>query len=371
MSLKNLLDLRERPKPEIQIVEKIIIQKTSWAQELLKVCLIVTIVSIIVYGVSHADDSASTSTPAITDDSIITGSSTDFTSASTTPVTSDITNLLSDLIPSSTPSTTDTTTDQSTTTSSTTSIAPALDSADSTSTPTTSITSDITDLLSDLIPSSTPSTTDTTTDQSTTTSSSTIPQAPATLVVDDIGIYGTVTSVSGSTLSLDDSNGSQYQGINTFNVDLTNVAEVVLSDDNSITIPLSDVKAGDNITVQGSLNGINLRGKRIIYFSAVSPVVDQPTDSTSASTTPVTSTIIDLLSNLIPTSTPTTTDQSMTTSSSTPLVSTADSTSTPTTSVTSVITDLLSNLITPPPADSTSTPSNDPSTSPDNASSTP
>jgi len=54
MSFKNFLDLSKREGPQIQIVEKIIIQKRSWKKETLRTLLVIITASAVIWGVSYA-----------------------------------------------------------------------------------------------------------------------------------------------------------------------------------------------------------------------------------------------------------------------------------------------------------------------------
>ena len=55
MSLKNLLDLRKKVDPQIQIVEKIIFQKRSWKTEVLRTVAVIITASAVIWGISNAD----------------------------------------------------------------------------------------------------------------------------------------------------------------------------------------------------------------------------------------------------------------------------------------------------------------------------
>ena len=54
MSFKNFLDLRKKDSKQIQIVEKIIIQKRSWKKEMLRTFLVIITASAVIWGVSKA-----------------------------------------------------------------------------------------------------------------------------------------------------------------------------------------------------------------------------------------------------------------------------------------------------------------------------
>lgn len=53
--MKHILDLRQEKK-EVHVIEKIIFKRHPWHRELMKVALSVVIVSIVVWGVSNADE---------------------------------------------------------------------------------------------------------------------------------------------------------------------------------------------------------------------------------------------------------------------------------------------------------------------------
>ncbi len=55
MSLKNLLDLRKKVSPQVQIIEKIIFQKRSWKREATRTLLVAVIATSVIWGVSKAD----------------------------------------------------------------------------------------------------------------------------------------------------------------------------------------------------------------------------------------------------------------------------------------------------------------------------
>ncbi|MEI6480417.1 MAG: hypothetical protein WCO12_02740 [bacterium] len=55
MNLKNLLDLRKKVSPQIQIVEKIVLQKRSWKTEAFRLIAVIAIVSTAIYGITRAD----------------------------------------------------------------------------------------------------------------------------------------------------------------------------------------------------------------------------------------------------------------------------------------------------------------------------
>lgn len=54
MSFKNFLDLSKKSLPQIQIVEKIIIQKRSWKIEVLRTLLVIVTASAAIWGISQA-----------------------------------------------------------------------------------------------------------------------------------------------------------------------------------------------------------------------------------------------------------------------------------------------------------------------------
>lgn len=53
---KNILDLRPKVEPEIKVVEKLIIQKRRPGQELLKLVIVIAISSLVIWGISRADN---------------------------------------------------------------------------------------------------------------------------------------------------------------------------------------------------------------------------------------------------------------------------------------------------------------------------
>ena len=55
MSLKNLLDLRKKVSPQVQIVEKIILKKRSWKTEVLRTFFVIITASAVIWGISNAD----------------------------------------------------------------------------------------------------------------------------------------------------------------------------------------------------------------------------------------------------------------------------------------------------------------------------
>ncbi len=54
---KNILDLRPKKEPQIKIIEKIIIQKRKLSAEFLKIIVVIAISSLIVWGISRANNS--------------------------------------------------------------------------------------------------------------------------------------------------------------------------------------------------------------------------------------------------------------------------------------------------------------------------
>ena len=55
---KNLLDLRPKVEPEIKIVEKIVLKKRGFPVELFKMLVVIAVCSLIVWGISRADNIA-------------------------------------------------------------------------------------------------------------------------------------------------------------------------------------------------------------------------------------------------------------------------------------------------------------------------
>lgn len=64
MSLKNLLDLRKKVSPQIQIVERIIFQKRSWKKEALRTLMVAIVATTVIWGISKADSILPSNRPA-------------------------------------------------------------------------------------------------------------------------------------------------------------------------------------------------------------------------------------------------------------------------------------------------------------------
>ncbi|MEI6478952.1 MAG: hypothetical protein WCO18_01525, partial [bacterium] len=131
---------------------------------------------------------------------------------------------------------------------------------------------------------------------------------------DLVGIYGVVTGIADNSLSIDDSQGSKYQGIDVYMADLTNLKEVKTNDDVPVTLSVSDLKVGDTIIAKGMIDGSTIKTDTIISFSASTTTPDLTATSTDATTTDATTT-----------ATSTTDDTSTTTDS---ISTTTDATST-------------------------------------------
>ena len=102
------------------------------------------------------------------------------------------------------------------------------------------------------------------------------------------GIYGTVVTMSGDSLTLDDSQGSQYPNVDLFNVNLQNTKTVETNDDKPLPIALSDIKAGDKIIARGIIDGSNLSAVDVISFTYTPVVISTTTIATSTIATSTT-----------------------------------------------------------------------------------
>ncbi|MDD5318901.1 MAG: hypothetical protein PHF79_03780, partial [Candidatus Pacebacteria bacterium] len=110
-----------------------------------------------------------------------------------------------------------------------------------------------------------------------------------------IGIYGTITNIASTTLTLDDSQGSKYLGINLFTVDLTNLQDIHSNTNGNevpITLSLANLNIGDKITARGTLgatstgNESTLFAKTIIAFTySTSTPIDSNLNATSTDAT--------------------------------------------------------------------------------------
>lgn len=88
-----------------------------------------------------------------------------------------------------------------------------------------------------------------------------------------IGIYGTVTDIASTTITINDSKGSKYKNIKLFTADLTNLKSVHTNangKETPVTLSLSDINIGDKITARGILNGNTINTETIIDFSVTS-----------------------------------------------------------------------------------------------------
>ena len=181
---------------------------------------------------------------------------------------------------------------------------------------------------------------------------------------------GSVGDVTGTNLTLNNANGSDGQKNTSYVFDISTVEKIETR--NYVPLAISDIKSGDNIVVQGTVdNNSMIQIKRIISFSATSSqanIVDisdlnaSSTVATSTATsTPDTSTPADA------TSTPTTTPDAD--ASTTDATSTATSTPSVIDNVVNTIQNVINTVVdvitgTSTPDDSTSTPVVTPDTTP-------
>ena len=56
MTLRNFLDLRKKEQPEIVVVEKVVFKARQWKLEVLKIFMVISTVSLTIWGISKADD---------------------------------------------------------------------------------------------------------------------------------------------------------------------------------------------------------------------------------------------------------------------------------------------------------------------------
>ncbi|MEI6480544.1 MAG: hypothetical protein WCO12_03445 [bacterium] len=56
MTLRNFLDLRKKEQPEIVVVEKVVFKARQWKLEILKIFMVISTVSLTIWGISKADD---------------------------------------------------------------------------------------------------------------------------------------------------------------------------------------------------------------------------------------------------------------------------------------------------------------------------
>jgi hypothetical protein len=162
------------------------------------------------------------------------------------------------------------------------------------------------------------------------------------------GIYGVVTSMSGSgdSLILDDSAGSKYPGVDIFTVDLRNVQTVEYTNDHPVPIALTDINAGDKIIARGIIDGSDLTAYDLISFSYVPAVPATSTDATSTATSTATTT------DIVATSTTSSVEATTTTSTST-ATSTATTTDIVITATSTEIMATSTPILVPPPATTT------------------
>ena len=148
---------------------------------------------------------------------------------------------------------------------------------------------------------------------------------------DLVGIYGVVTGIADNSLSIDDSQGSKYQGIDVYMADLTNLKEVKTNDDVPVTLSVSDLKVGDTIIAKGMIDGSTIKTDTIISFSASTTTPDLTATSTDATTTDATTT-----------ATSTTDDTSTTTDS---ISTTTDATSTASSTLSDIVKDIVDSVV--------------------------
>lgn len=164
------------------------------------------------------------------------------------------------------------------------------------------------------------------------------------------GIYGIVTSIVDNSLTLDDSNGSKYPGVDVFNVYLTDVKDVSTNDDQPIKINISDIKIGDKIIARGYIDNNNLNAFDIISFSYVEPVIDLSATTTATTTEDVATSTATTTPNIQPEISSTSIDEIVTdivASSSESNISLENSTSTDIISDISTSTDTIATTTTP------------------------
>jgi hypothetical protein len=99
------------------------------------------------------------------------------------------------------------------------------------------------------------------------------------------GIYGFVTNISDNHITLDNSKGSRYEGVDIFNVNLINLQKIETNTDNPVTLLLSDINIGDTIIAKGYIEGDNLDAYEITSFSATSSKTIIVEVATSTATT--------------------------------------------------------------------------------------
>lgn len=156
-----------------------------------------------------------------------------------------------------------------------------------------------------------------------------------------VGIYGSVTATSSSIITIDDSQGSKYLGIDTFYADVTNVKTVLTNDDPPLALSLSDIKVGDTIIARGTIEGSKINVQDIISFSYVQST------STTATSTMATSTDVTSTTDVIATSTDaTSSDATSTVATSTNTTSIVDTLGTLTDATSTAATSTLSNFVT-------------------------
>ena len=85
------------------------------------------------------------------------------------------------------------------------------------------------------------------------------------------GIYGTVVTIGDDWMSLDNSEGSKYEGVDVFQVDTSKIEKVETNDDSPVSISIADIKVGDKIIARGIINGNRLAAYNVISFSYIKP----------------------------------------------------------------------------------------------------
>ncbi len=183
-----------------------------------------------------------------------------------------------------------------------------------------------------------------------------ITQAQSAAVLDDsskpsstenlTGIYGTVVSMSGDSLELDDTKGSKYEGVDVFNVNLKNIKTVETNDDIPVQISVADIKTGDLIIARGIIDGNSINAYDVISFSyknsdlvATSTATTTPIDALENSTSSISSALASSTSDITNDLTGSTTQDQYTVTGSTSTKETSSGTSSP-----SVIDNILNSI---------------------------
>ena len=151
---------------------------------------------------------------------------------------------------------------------------------------------------------------------------------------------GTVSDLQGTSLTLSNANGSDGQKGTIYTLDISGVDTIETKD--YVPLIISDIKIGDNVVVQGSIDGTTIYPKRIISFTATSSQAVVVDISDLTATTTATSTVD------VATSTPdtaTSTDEQATTTEATTTDDTATSTATSTPSVVDTVINTIQNIV--------------------------